>query len=179
MKMISLLRGINVSGQKKILMADLKRLYEGLGFTQVTTYIQSGNVVFETSDRRRKHLQNSIQSAIAAKYGFDVPVELRSRRDLQQVIANCPFAEVDLVAEGSRVAVVFLGDQPAASAVAKLAQHVHPPEKLVVMGREVYLHCPDGFGRTKLTNQMIEKKLGTVATARNWKTVLKLCELSG
>ncbi len=179
MKMISLLRGINVSGQKKILMADLKRLYEGLGFTQVTTYIQSGNVVFETSDRRRKHLQNSIQSAIAAKYGFDVPVELRSRHDLQQVIANCPFAEVDLVAEGSRVAVAFLGDQPAASAVAKLAQHVHPPEKLVVMGREVYLHCPDGFGRTKLTNQMIEKKLGTVATARNWKTVLKLCELSG
>lgn len=178
MKMISLLRGINVSGQKRILMADLKRLYEGLGFTQVTTYIQSGNVVFETSDRRQKHLQNSIQSAIAAEYGFDVPVELRSRRDLQQVIANCPFIDIDLVAEGSRVAVAFLGDQPAASAVAALDQHVHPPEKLVVMGREIYLHCPDGFGRTKLTNQMIEKKLGTVATARNWKTVLKLRELS-
>jgi uncharacterized protein (DUF1697 family) len=179
MKIVSLLRGINVSGQKIIRMADLRALYEGLGLGQVATYIQSGNVVFESSETDRDFLQKKIQDGISDAYGFTVPVELRSHQELMDVVADCPFGEVDPAVDGAKVAVVFLSAEPSAAQVATLGKYVNPPDELVHRGREIYLRCPGGFGKTKLTNTLLEKKLGVAATSRNWRSVRKLCEMSG
>ncbi len=178
MKYISLLRGINVSGQKKIKMADLKSLYSELGLTEITTYIQSGNVVFNVAGQIANELPAVIATRIEAVYGFKVPVVVRTNAELARVIAGCPFGEIDVSNNGAKYAVAFLSAAPADGLLAELSDLVKPPEELVAHGREIYLHCPHGFGRTKLTNTLLEKKLAVTATSRNWRTVLKLHELS-
>ena len=177
MTYISLLRGINVSGQKKIIMKDLKALYEALGFENVVTYIQSGNVIFE-SDADEQILIGKIEEAITEKYGFDVPVQVRRASKLENIVETCPFAELDLIEEGTRVMVTFLESQPSEESVAKLMTYVKEPERLVCMGRVVYLHCPNGYGKTKLSNAFIENKLKIGATTRNWKSVCKLWDIT-
>jgi len=174
---ISLLRGINVSGQKKIIMKDLKALYEKIGFTNVVTYIQSGNVIFD-SDGSDDDVIVKIQSAITKLYGFNVPVQVREVKHFESIIKACPFSELDLVAEGTRVMVTFLADVPSDVHIDKLMEYVKEPERLVLVGQEVYLHCPNGYGTSKLNNNFIEKKLGVGATTRNWKSVVKLWELA-
>lgn len=176
MTYISLLRGINVSGKKKIIMKELKTLYESLGFTNVLTYIQSGNVIFESNEDDTV-IVNKIETAINQKYGFAVPVQVRSVSEFSNIIKACPFHELDLVEEGTRVMVTFLELVPSDKNVAKLMTYVKEPERLVLVGRELYLHCPNGYGKTKLSNTFIENKLGMRATTRNWKSVLKLGEL--
>jgi len=176
MKYISLLRGINVSGKKKIIMKDLKALYESLGLKDVLTYIQSGNVIFK-SDEAETILIEKIEKAIAQQYGFDVPVQVREVEVFENLIAECPFEELDLIEEGTRVLVTFLSSVPSEEHVDKLMSYVKEPERLVLVGREVYLYCPNGYGKTKLSNVFIEKKLCVSATTRNWKSVLKLHEM--
>ena len=176
MRYISILRGINVSGQKKILMKDLKALYEELGFVNVVTYIQSGNVIFD-SDGSEEDVIAKIQSAITKQYGFMVPVQVREKTHFENIIKACPFSELNLVEEGTRVMVTFLADIPSKDNVVKLMAYVKEPERLVLIGQEVYLHCPNGYGTSKLNNNFLEKKLGVRATTRNWKSVLKLWEL--
>ena len=176
MRYISLLRGINVSGQKKILMKDLKALYEKIGFVKVVTYIQSGNVIFD-SDGSVEDMIVKIQNAITKQYGFVVPVQVREVKHFESIIKACPFSELDLVEEGTRVMVTFLADIPSKDNVVKLMAYVKEPERLVLIGQEVYLHCPNGYGTSKLNNNFLEKKLGVRATTRNWKSVLKLWEL--
>ena len=181
MKYISLLRGINVSGQKKIIMKDLKALYESLGFKNVVTYIQSGNVIFDSDsdgDGSDEDVIAKIQSTITKQYGFDVPVQVREASYFENIIEACPFSELDLIEEGMRVMVTFLADVPSEENIVKLMAYVKEPERLVLVGKEVYLHCPNGYGTTKLNNNFIEKKLGVGATTRNWKTILKLHALS-
>jgi len=176
MRYISLLRGINVSGQKKIIMKDLKALYENIEFTNVVTYIQSGNVIFD-SDGSYDDVIVKIQSAITKQYGFDVPVQVREAKHFESIIKGCPFPELDLVAEGTRVMVTFLADIPSNVHIDKLMEYVKEPERLVFVGKEVYLYCPNGYGTSKLNNNFLEKKLGVGATTRNWKSVVKLWEL--
>ena len=176
MTYISLLRGINVSGQKKIIMKDLKALYASLGFENVVTYIQSGNVIFK-SNQSEDVLIELIEKAIANKYGFDVPVQIRSASEFEQIVKSSPFTELDLVEEGTRVMVTFLASPPSTESVAKLMTYVKEPERLIIVRREVYLHCPNGYGKTKLSNVFIENKLKVKATTRNWKSVTKLHEL--
>lgn len=176
MKYISILRGINVSGKKKIIMKDLKALYESLGLENVQTYIQSGNVIFDSVEKT-SIINSEIENAISQKYGFDVPVQLRELSHFGNIIKSCPFEELDLVEEGTRVMVTFLDALPTEENIEALMTYVKEPERLVIMGREVYLHCPNGYGRTKLNNNFLEKKLQVGATTRNWKSVLKLYEL--
>jgi len=176
MRYISLLRGINVSGQNKILMTDLKALYISLGFCDVLTYIQSGNVIF-TSELKEDEIVTLIEKVISKKHGFFVPVQVREVQVFANLIAKCPFVELDLVEEGTRVLVTFLSSVPSEEHVAKLMSYVKEPERLVLVGREVYLYCPHGYGKTKLSNVFIEKKLGVSVTTRNWKSVLKLHEM--
>jgi len=173
---ISLLRGINVSGQKKILMADLKALYVSLGFFDVITYIQSGNVIFN-SELKVDEIVTLIEKDISKKYAFDVPVQVREVSDFGSIIKNCPFTELDLIEEGTRVMVTFLATVPSAKNVEKLMTYVKEPERLVFHGSHIYLHCPNGYGKTKLSNTFIEKNLGVSTTTRNWKSVEKLYEL--
>lgn len=178
MKYITLLRGINVSGQKKIKMLDLKSLYESLGFRNVVTYIQSGNVIFESNDKNKTDLKTKIEGAIDRKYKFRVPVEIRTKLEFENIIKNNPFGPVDMVDEGTKVLVTFLRSKPNKVKVSNILKYVVSPEKLVVKGKEVYLYCPNGYGKSKLSNTFLENKLGVEATTRNWKSVHKLYELS-
>lgn len=177
-KYISILRGINVSGQKKIKMADLKSLYEQLDFKNVVTYIQSGNVIFNSATTSRTDLKTKIEAAIENKYHFHVPVEIRTNHELEDIIKNCPFGSVNLEKDGTKVLVTFLSSAPSKAKITEIQQYVVLPEELVVRKNEVYLYCPNGYGRSKLSNTFLEKKLGVAATTRNWKSVHKLYELS-
>lgn len=177
-KYISILRGINVSGQKKIVMKDLKALYESLGFENVTTYIQSGNVIFDSDLQNISDIKNKIGDAIKIKYDFEVPVDLRTSDEFKSVLESLPFDNVNLEVDGTKILVTFLAQQPDRDAVNTLMEYVKAPEKLILGDRCIYLHCPNGYGKTKLSNVFIEKKLNVLATTRNLKSVNKLCELA-
>ena len=178
MRYISILRGINVSGQKKIIMGDLKSLYELMGFQNVVTYIQSGNVIFDATIKNKADLKTKIEEAIEKNYKFYVPVEIRTNREIADIIKNCPFGSVDLVADGTKILVAFLSSKPSEVRLSDIQKYVVGPEKLIVRGTEVYLNCPNGYGKSKLSNTFLEHKLGVAATTRNWKSVHTLYELS-
>lgn len=178
MKYISILRGINVGGHKKILMADLKILYKNLGFTDVVSYIQSGNVIFESDESNTQLITGSIEQAISKQYGFEVPVIIRTYDEINTAFENSPFGKFDLKTEGSKYFLTLLSDVPTKDNCEILMDYVKSPEQLIISGNHIYIHYPNGAGRTKLTNSFIENKLKVVATSRNWKTVVKLLELS-
>lgn len=172
---ISLLRGINVSGQKKIRMQDLKALYEALDFNRVNTYIQSGNVVFDAAG---SEIRRRIEESIRKQFGFEVPVLLRTADEFGAIVQANPFlkqAGIDL----SKLHVTFLEQVPDPSAIEALSKLQSGSDEYRVLGQEVYLHCPNGYGRSKLTNTALEKKLQIGATTRNWKTVLQLYGMAG
>ena len=178
MRYLSLLRGINVGGHKKIPMQDLRSMYESIGLRRVTSYIQSGNVLFDDDSNDSDKLKLKIQRAIRDQFGFDVPLILRTRGELDAILQSNPLAEV--LAEGAtnRLFVTFLDEPPGEDAQETLAQHTLDDEQLVVAGREVYFFCPGNYGKSKLSNNLIEKSLATRATTRNWRTVLKLHQLA-
>ncbi len=177
-KFISILRGINVSGQKKILMADLKALYEALGFKNVITYIQSGNVIFECPSQDKTDIKSKIDRTIEVRYDFQVPVEVRTELEFKTILENCPFEHIDLDRDGAKVLVTFLSAKPSADNLTEAQKYVASSEKMALHDQVVYLHCPNGYGRSKLSNTFLEKKLGVVATTRNLKTVSKLYALT-
>jgi uncharacterized protein (DUF1697 family) len=173
---ISLLRGINVSGQKKIKMADLKVLYEGLGFANVRTYQQSGNVVFDTHTQDADELAAHIEPRIKQVYGYSVTVFIRQPGDFQRILESNPFVDRP-GAQPNRLLVTFLYRQ---SPEAKLNDLSIPPgtgDEFYIGKREIYLFCPGGYGKSKLSNNFFERKLGVPATTRNWKTVNALYEM--
>lgn len=174
---ISILRGINVSGQKSIRMIDLKALYESLGFTNVITYIQSGNVIFKTSSELNSNeLAQKIEQAILKKYNFEVPVIIRSVKEWNIVTKNNPFIAPTI--EEGKLYVTFLNREPDKILLDSINKLDFTPEQFKITGKEIYLYCPNGYGNTKLSNNFFEKKLKTQATTRNWNTVLKLLELT-
>ena len=178
MKYISILRGINVSGQKKIKMLDLKSLYESLGFHNVETYIQSGNVIFDDNEKDKIDLKTTIEATINKKYKFQVPVEIRTKHEFKNIIHNNPFASIDVEENATKLLITFLSSKPSKINISNILKQVTPPEALVVNGQEVYLYCPNGYGKSKLSNTFLEKKLDVTATTRNWKSVHKIYELS-
>ncbi len=178
MKYIAMLRGINIGSHKQIKMADLRALCEKLGFVDVVTYIQSGNVIFSTDKSDHKQLEVVIERAIHQKYAFDVPVIIRTRTEIEAFIKDSPFGEVDMANEGTKFLATFITVKPSQEALNLLQSYVHMPEKVVLGVGGLYLHCPGGYGRSKISNNFIESKLKVKATTRNWKTVCKLCELA-
>jgi len=159
-------------------MADLKALYEAQGFENITTYIQSGNVIFESNEMDQEGLKESIEKAIEEKYTFFVPVDIRTNQELKKIVQSCPYQEAQSEENGTKVLVTFLQSAASTQKEELLLAHVKSPERLTILGREVYLYCPNGYGKSKLTNTFIEHKLGISATTRNWKSVKKLHELS-
>ena len=173
---VGLLRAINVGGRRKLPMATLRALMDDLGHSEVTTYIQSGNVVFAAAVDDIAELEASIEAAIAEEVGFEVPVTIRTHDELAAAVAANPYLEGDV--DPARVGIAFLKDPPAPDRATGIERQDHGPDELVVAGREVHLHCPNGFGQTTLTTTYLERELGVVATVRNAKTVAKLLELS-
>lgn len=177
-KYISILRGINVSGQKKILMADLKALYEALKFKDIITYIQSGNVIFDSISQDKAHIKATIESAIAENYNFQVPVDVRTLSEYEVILENFPFKDITLEEDGSKALITFLSHRPTAENFTQAQKYAASSERMECHDRVIYLHCPDGYGKSKLSNLFLEKKLGVMATTRNWKSVSKLYELA-
>jgi uncharacterized protein (DUF1697 family) len=173
---VALLRGINVGGKNKIPMSGLKSLFKSLGFENVVTYIQSGNVVFRSPAGDAQALAVGIEERIAEVFGVSATVLLRTPAELGEIAGSNPF--VSRKADLSKLHVVFLDGPPAADAVAELDPKRSPPDEFSVRGREIYLHLPNGAGRTKLTIDYFERRLGVRATARNWRTLTKLLALT-
>lgn len=173
---IALLRGINVSGQKLIKMSELKELFESQGFQNVQTYIQSGNVIFYSKEKPIEKLKNIIQTAIRKKFGFDVSVLVITPDMIEYVLKNNPFIKKNKGLD--KLYVTFLSEQPSAENIKMLNSIDYSPEEYILDGSLVYLHVPNGYGKTKLNNNLFENKLKVEATTRNWKTINKLWELS-
>lgn len=171
---IALLRGINVGGHKIVKMAELKTLCESMGLSDVRTHLQSGNVVFRSARTDRARLAKDIESALSV----DSRVILRTDGELRAAIAANPMTG-EAQREPSHFIVVFLAEKPAASAMKSLRDAYPGPEPMHLNGTEVYIYYGDGMARSKLTNVLIERKLGVTGTARNWNTVTRLAELAG
>lgn len=172
---VALLRGVNVAGTGIVPMAELRSLLSSLGHENVTTYIQSGNAVFASS-RSAGEIATELEERIEAAFGVRTPVLLRTAPELAGTLASNPFLEPG--ADAGKLYVVFLEHPPAPTAIAALDLDRSPPDELAVVGREVYLRLPNGAGRTKLTLDWLERRLGSRGTARNWRTVTKLLELA-
>jgi uncharacterized protein (DUF1697 family) len=173
---VALLRGINVGGRALIRMAELRELFEALGFDDVETYIQSGNVVFSSPAAGTTTIAARIEDAIAREHGLRPAVILRTPRELATITTSNP-----LLARGApepKLHVVFLDRAPAKEAGARLDPERSPGDQLALRGRELFLDLATGAGRSKLTLAYLERTLGVRGTQRSWRTVLALAELS-
>jgi uncharacterized protein (DUF1697 family) len=171
---VALLRGINLGSHNKVSMADLRALFASLGAEDVATYVQSGNVVFRSADSAGK-LTEAIERRIRRDLGLEVTVLLRTQRQLAKVLTANPFA--DDADDPTKLHVTFLADKPDRARVRKLDATLAEPDEFRVIEQEVYMHLPNGYGRSKLSNAYFEKQLDVRATTRNWRTVTKLAEL--
>ena len=158
-------------------MDDLRTLYESLGFEAVTTYINSGNVLFKTGARDLVRLARRIEGGIATTFGFHSDVILRTPAELREVLAANPFAARPGL-DGSRLAIHFLPAAPAADACDQARAIRAEPEELHINGRELYIYFPNGMARPTLSMALLEKTLKTTGTSRNLNTVRKLLDLA-
>jgi uncharacterized protein (DUF1697 family) len=171
---ISMLRGINVSGQKQVRMTDLKSLYELLGLMHVQTYVQSGNVVFSSQEQDVAKLRRAIEAHIEKTFGFSVPVVIRTADEFKRIIDSHPFKNEDPI----RVVVTFLYEHPEQSKLDDLSDYKDKVDQFTLGMQEIFLFCPGGYGKTKLSNAFFEKRLDVIATTRSWKTVNALYEMA-
>lgn len=176
-KFVSLLRGINVSGQKKIKMTELKAMYLSLGFLNVETYIQSGNVVFDSQITDEKEIKKVLEESIKKRFGFDVSFHVLGKKEIEDVFHLNPFLKrTNIPIE--HMGITFLENYPEPSLLQSISElSVAGKDEFIVIGKSIFLLLPNGFGRTKLSNNMFERKLKTNATSRNWKTITKLVEM--
>jgi uncharacterized protein (DUF1697 family) len=172
---VALLRGINVGGKNKLPMKDLVEMFVEAGCGDVRSYIQSGNVIFSAAPALSARLPNLISAQVAKRFGYKIPVVLRTSEQLGKVIRNNPFLKTGVAEE--ELHVLFLADVPASRNVEDLDPDRSTPDAFQVRGQEVYLRLPNGVANTKLTNQYFDAKLATTSTGRNWRTVTKLFEL--
>ncbi len=172
-----MLRGINVGGKKIVRMEKLRISFEALEFGRVRTYVQSGNVVFEAERASPDDLSKTIAEKISKDFGFPIPVVVRTSDEMGKIVGGNPFLNergLDL----SKLHVTFLTALPAKNAKERIDALNAGPDQFRIKGREIYLYCPDGYGRTRLSNNAIEKALSIGATTRNWKTVSTLARIS-
>lgn len=176
---LSLLRGINVGGHKKIKMQDLQSIYVDAGFTAVKTYIQSGNVVFLSNQSSAAQIEKTIQEKIKASIGYDVDVAVKTMQEWHDIVSNNPFIlnqtkEFDV----SKLHITLLSEQPDKQSIAMLnSLEKKNGEELHFFQQTIYQYHPNGYSRTKFHNTFFENKLKTSATTRNWRTTMKLQEM--
>lgn len=173
---VALFRAVNVGGRNRVPMKELKPLFSSIGLEDATTYIQSGNVVFRAASASGTGFSESIERAIADAYGLDIDVILRTPAQLARIIDRNPFLEAQ--PDRSKLHVAFMSSKPTGGAGSRLDPKRSSPDEFSVSGAEIYLHFPNGSGRSKLTMDYFERRLEVRATARNWNTVTRLLELA-
>lgn len=173
---VALIRGINVGSHKRVAMEDLRTVFRSLGCDDVRTYLQSGNVAFRSPDRAAR-LEKAAEDSIEGSLGLDVAVLIRTKEQLAKVVQGNPFLAAGT--DPAKLHVAFLAARPDAKRARAVSETSFDGEELHVKGREIYLHYPAGYGRSKLSNAFLEKQLAVRATTRNWKTVTALAELAG
>ncbi|MEU6534487.1 DUF1697 domain-containing protein [Streptomyces sp. NPDC047000] len=173
-----LLRGINVGGRKKLPMARLRTLMEGLGHTGVSTYLQSGQAAFTVDHGDEESLAAELAGAVEREFGFTVDVLVRDHAYLAAVVADCPFPAAEL--EARQLHVTYFSQPVDADRFAEIDRPAFLPEEFRLGDRALYLYAPDGLGRSRLAECLSRPRLGKglVATTRNWNTVVKLAELT-
>ncbi len=173
---IALLRSVNVAGHGRLAMADLRQSFLSLGYSDVSTYIQTGNVFFGAAGKNASKLIGEIEGRLEQDFGSSPAVILRTTAELRHVLATSPYPARG--ADPARHHVTFLAGKPSKDKLSAFTPPESGRDELVVIGREVYVHTPDGYGNSKLNGAMLERRLGVVSTTRNWNTVTKLCELA-
>jgi uncharacterized protein (DUF1697 family) len=176
MPYIAMLRGVNVSGKNMLKMEELRASLNTLKFTNLKTYIQSGNIVFETKKTSNTVLSELIHKKIKKDFGIEVPVTVRTADDLKKIIKTNPFIKKSL--DPAKLHVTFLAATPTRAAIEKLKALPTQPDQFQLVGQEIFIHCPETYGNTKLTNTAFEKLLSVQATTRNWKTVNTLFQIA-
>jgi uncharacterized protein (DUF1697 family) len=175
---ISFLRGVNMAGHNSIRMNDLSELYRDLGFDDPKTYIQSGNVIFSNyEDLSVPDIAIKIEKAIFEKFSYKIAVIIRTPEELRKIISNNPFLCEDNF-DPSRNAVMFLSENPMEAQINKVINIDYTPDKFKITGSEIFIYCPNGFGKTKLYTNFFEKKMGVTGTARNLKTIDTILDLA-
>jgi uncharacterized protein (DUF1697 family) len=174
---IGLLRAVNIGPHNQVAMSDLRELLAGAGMREPQTLLQSGNVVFRTSGATAR-LELLLESAAKKRLGLTTAFFVRTAAEWQSLVGENPFTK-QASSDPGHLLVVFLKEEPPPAAVAALRASIKGREIVEVNGREAYIVYPDGVGRSKLTSALIEQKLGTRGTGRNWNTVTKLAALAG
>ena len=171
---IALLRGINVGGHNIVKMHDLRIALENIGFDQVKTYIQSGNIVFHSNENANK-VKSQIEQEINKVFGFCVPVIVRTKLEWEEIIEKCPYP-VSSLPEGESVHLALMEKEPTEESSNYLYEFKSDTEECYIRGKEVYLHLRQSFSNSKLPNYI--QKLHVPITIRNWKTTMKLSEMA-
>lgn len=174
---IALLRGINVSGKNKIPMADLRAMLTDMGLNSVKTYIQSGNVVFQSKEDKTAILEASIKENIKSAFGFEVPVLVKTKTELEVIFKSNPYTDSDAIKE-KQVYFVLLKNPAERELVKAFHSEKYATEDFKITDDCVYLLCKIGYGKAKLNNNLIERKLKVEATTRNYNTMVKLLDMS-
>lgn len=175
-RFVVLLRGINVGGHNRVPMADLRDALAAHGFGDVSTYIASGNVLLDAGDRLEAVVVDDVAEVVAERFGLSIPIVARAVTDWPAILSANPFPDAE--AEPKLLHVSLCDRAPEPEAIAGFDADAHAPDRLEVIGRELYLWYPNGAGRSKLTGALLERKLEVTTTARNWSTMLKLAELA-
>ncbi|TJY37864.1 DUF1697 domain-containing protein [Pontimicrobium aquaticum] len=171
---IALLKGINVGGHKKVPMAELRELFSQSGFKNVRTYIQSGNVILQSSEKSNLKIEKTVKEAITNYFGFEVSVLVKTRQDLQRIFNNSPFSEDEKKASY----FIMLHNTPDKELVKITSEKIYEGEAYQIIEDFIYYYSANGFGQSKFDAKFFERKLNTYATARNYNTMLKLLSLS-
>jgi uncharacterized protein (DUF1697 family) len=175
MRQVAMLRGINLGPNRRVPMADLRQLLADAGFENVKTYVQSGNIVLSAAAKPAQ-LESDLAAVIEERFGFAVPVVVRSRHQLQEVVDRDPIAGA--ADQPKLYQVTFLAAKPSAAAATRLRELARDPERVAFAGREIYTFHPDGVAGSKLSLAVVSKVLGAAATSRNWTTVNRLLEMA-
>lgn len=175
---ISFLRSVNIGGHNLIRMSDLTSMYVNLGYKNVKTYIQSGNVLFNYDGKdTNRGISATIEKAIQKEFNLEIAVMTRTVEELKDLFLINPYIH-ETGFDPARMAVIFLNETPGEDMIKKVAHVDYPPDRFMIKGSEVFIYCPNGFGNTKIYTGFFEKKMGVTGTGRNWKTITTLIELA-